>query len=182
MLDPDYVRGRAGLIGERAGDAPPPGRMPGLTIGEDATLEAAGTSHFVVVDFSGNVVSITTTVEFVFGSGRTVAGFVLNNQLTDFSFRPADESGRPVANAVQGGKRPRSSMAPVIVLDGEGHFVAALGSPGGCRSSCTAPRPWWGFSRGASRCRPLSNYPTWRRAAMTSAARSANFHLRYWTG
>jgi len=131
MLDPDYVRGRAGLIGERAGDAPPPGRLPGLTIGEDATLEAAGTSHFVVVDFSGNVVSITTTVEFVFGSGRTVAGFVLNNQLTDFSFRPADESGRPVANAVQGGKRPRSSMAPVIVLDGGGHFVAALGSPGG---------------------------------------------------
>jgi len=70
-------------------------------------------------------------VESVFGSGRTVAGFVLNNQLTDFSLRPVDEKGRPVANAIQGGKRPRSSMAPIIVLDREGRFVAALGSPGG---------------------------------------------------
>jgi len=131
MLDPDYVRGRAGLIDERAGPAPPPGRLPGLTLGRDAALEAAGTSHFVVADFSGNVVSMTTTVESVFGSGRTVAGFVLNNQLTDFSLRPVDEKGRPVANAIQGGKRPRSSMAPIIVLDREGRFVAALGSPGG---------------------------------------------------
>ena len=73
---------------------------------------------------------MTTTVESVFGSGRTVGGFVLNNQLTDFSFAPT-EDGRPVANAVHGGKRPRSSMAPIIVLDHAGNFVAALGSPGG---------------------------------------------------
>ena len=98
--------------------------------GHDATAESAGTSHFVVVDADGNVVSMTTTVESVFGSGRTVGGFVLNNQLTDFSFTPT-EAGHPVANAVQGGKRPRSSMAPVIVLDHDGNFVAALGSPGG---------------------------------------------------
>jgi gamma-glutamyltranspeptidase/glutathione hydrolase len=83
-----------------------------------------------VVDASGNVVSMTTTVESVFGSNRTVGGFVLNNQLTDFSLVPTDENG-PVANAVRGGKRPRSSMSPLIILDHEGHFVAALGSPGG---------------------------------------------------
>jgi gamma-glutamyltranspeptidase / glutathione hydrolase len=76
------------------------------------------------------VVSMTTTVESVFGSGRTVGGFILNNQLTDFSFVPTDH-GRAVANAVHAGKRPRSSMAPIIVLDHDGRFYAALGSPGG---------------------------------------------------
>jgi gamma-glutamyltranspeptidase / glutathione hydrolase len=120
---------RAQLIGNHAGPAPPPGDIP-LPRGRDATAESAGTSHFVVVDADGDVVSMTTTVESIFGSGRTVGGFVLNNQLTDFSFVPS-EGGQLVANAVQGGKRPRSSMAPVIVLDRTGDFVAALGSPGG---------------------------------------------------
>jgi gamma-glutamyltranspeptidase / glutathione hydrolase len=129
LLDPAYVRLRAQLIGERAGAAPPAGDIA-LPRGRDATAESAGTSHFVVVDRDGNVVSMTTTVESIFGSGRTVAGFVLNNQLTDFSFVPT-EADRPVANAVHGGKRPRSSMAPVIVLDHAGEFYAALGSPGG---------------------------------------------------
>ncbi|MBV8911361.1 MAG: gamma-glutamyltransferase [Gammaproteobacteria bacterium] len=129
LLEPAYVRLRAQLIGEHAGPAPLPGSIS-LPRGHDATREAAGTSHFVVVDADGDVVSMTTTVESIFGSGRTVGGFVLNNQLTDFSFVPA-EDGRLVANAVQGGKRPRSSMAPVIVLDRSGDFVAALGSPGG---------------------------------------------------
>ena len=73
---------------------------------------------------------MTTTVESLFGSGRAVDGFMLNNQLTDFSYRPVVD-GVPVANAVEGGKRPRSSMAPVIVLDAGGEPVAALGSPGG---------------------------------------------------
>ncbi len=131
MLDPDYVRGRADLIGDRAGPPPQPGRLPGVVAGLDATRESAGTSHFVIMDHAGNVVSMTTTVESVFGSGRTVGGFVLNNELTDFSFRPVDESGHKEANAVAGRKRPRSSMAPIIVLDHDGHFVAALGSPGG---------------------------------------------------
>jgi gamma-glutamyltranspeptidase/glutathione hydrolase len=99
--------------------------------GHDATHESAGTSHFVVVDAGGNVVSMTTTVESIFGSNRTVGGFVLNNQLTDFSLSPTDESGHPAVNRVQGGKKPRSSMSPVIVLDHQGQFVAALGSPGG---------------------------------------------------
>jgi gamma-glutamyltranspeptidase/glutathione hydrolase len=132
LLDPAYVAARAALIGTTAGPAPAAGIPPGLTarLGRDATHEAAGTSHFVVVDRDGNVVSMTTTVESIFGSGRAVDGFFLNNQLTDFSFR-AVEDGRPVANAVAPGKRPRSSMSPVLVLDNQGHFLAALGSPGG---------------------------------------------------
>jgi gamma-glutamyltranspeptidase/glutathione hydrolase len=130
LLEPAYIKARAALIGEHAGPAPAPGQVISVPRGHDATTESAGTSHFVVVDASGNVVSMTTTVESPFGSGRAVGGFVLNNQLTDFSFIPTDASG-PVANAVHGGKRPRSSMSPVIVLDHEGGFVAALGSPGG---------------------------------------------------
>ena len=129
LLDPAYIKQRAQLIGMRAGPPPQPGEIA-LPRGRDTTNESAGTSHFVVVDADGNVVSMTTTVESVFGSGRTVGGFVLNNQLTDFAFSPT-ENGRPVANAVQGGKRPRSSMAPIIVLDHDGNFVAAVGSPGG---------------------------------------------------
>jgi gamma-glutamyltranspeptidase / glutathione hydrolase len=129
LLEPAYVRLRVQLIGEHASAPPPPGDIP-VPRGHDATAESAGTSHFVVVDADGDVVSMTTTVESIFGSGRTVAGFVLNNQLTDFSFVPS-EGGQPVANAVHGGKRPRSSMAPVIVVDRSGDFVAALGSPGG---------------------------------------------------
>jgi len=130
MLDPGYLAERARLIGDRFGPPPPPGQLAGALRGVDATREAQGTSHLVVMDAAGNVVSMTTTVESIFGSGRTVGGFVLNNQLTDFSFRPADEHG-PVANAVQGGKRPRSPMAPIIVVDHDGKFVAAFGSPGG---------------------------------------------------
>jgi gamma-glutamyltranspeptidase/glutathione hydrolase len=129
LLDPGYVRLRVQLIGQHAGAAPPPGEFS-VPRGRDATAESVGTSHLVVVDADGNAVSMTTTVESIFGSGRTVRGFVLNNQLTDFSLVPTD-AGRPVANAVRGGKRPRSSMSPLIVLDRAGNFVAALGSPGG---------------------------------------------------
>ena len=134
LLDPAYVASRAKLIGERAGDPPVAGEPPQLAaearFGNDATQEVAGTSHFVVVDGDGDVVSMTTSIESLFGSGRAVGGFFLNNQLTDFSFR-AVEDGRPVANAVAPGKRPRSSMSPVLVLDRDGRVIAALGSPGG---------------------------------------------------
>ncbi|MFO1406722.1 MAG: gamma-glutamyltransferase family protein [Steroidobacteraceae bacterium] len=132
LLDPSYLAARAALIGTRAGPAPPAGSPPGLVarLGRDATNEAAGTSHFVIVDRAGNVVSMTTTVESLFGSGRAVDGFFLNNQLTDFSF-VAVVDGRPVANAVAPGKRPRSSMSPVVILDRDGRFRAAVGSPGG---------------------------------------------------
>ncbi len=131
LLDPAYVAGRAGMAATLDGAAEP-GLPPGFQPrGADATAEPAGTSHFVVVDAEGNAVSMTTTVESIFGSGRMAAGFFLNNQLTDFSFSPVDEAGRPVANAVAANKRPRSSMTPVIILDRQGRFVGAVGSPGG---------------------------------------------------
>jgi len=85
----------------------------------------------VVVDPKGNVAVMTTTVESVFGDGRMVDGFLLNNQLTDFSFQPKDADGAPAANAVGPRKRPRSSMSPTLILDRQGRFVAAIGSPGG---------------------------------------------------
>lgn len=131
LLDEDYVAARAALVSGLTGEAragTPPG---GVFRAPDATAEPAGTSHFVIVDAEGNAVSMTTTVESVFGSGRMAAGFFLNNQLTDFSLSPTDEAGRAVANAVAPGKRPRSSMSPVIVLDTQGRFVGAFGSPGG---------------------------------------------------
>jgi len=130
LLDPEYIAQRTALIGNVAGPAPAAGVPAPIVRAPDATAEAAGTSHFVAVDAAGNVVSMTTTVESLFGSGRATGGFMLNNQLTDFSFR-AEVNGVPVANAVAGAKRPRSSMAPVIVLDRAGRAVAALGSPGG---------------------------------------------------
>jgi len=130
LLSPEYVALRSALIGTVAGPAPAAGDPALFQRGTDATVEASGTSHFVVIDRAGNIVSMTTTVESLFGSGRAVDGFMLNNQLSDFSFRPEIE-GAPVANAVAAGKRPRSSMAPVIVLDASGKAIAALGSPGG---------------------------------------------------
>jgi gamma-glutamyltranspeptidase/glutathione hydrolase len=132
LLDPAYVAQRAKLIGEAAGPAPSFGLPKGApAVGPDKTQEPAWTTHMVIVDPMGNVVSMTTTVESVFGSGRMVGGFFLNNQLTDFNFDPHDGDGAPGANAVAGGKRPRSSMVPIIVLDKDGKFLAAVGSPGG---------------------------------------------------
>jgi gamma-glutamyltranspeptidase/glutathione hydrolase len=133
LLDPAYLDARAKLIGPMASPTPPPpGRPRGVSArGADSTREPAGTSHLVVVDRWGDVVSMTTTVESTFGSGRMVGGFFLNNQLTDFSLNPVDADGAPVANAVGPGKRPRSSMAPAIVMDRDRRFVAAVGSPGG---------------------------------------------------
>jgi gamma-glutamyltranspeptidase/glutathione hydrolase len=115
---------------------PPPGKPPGLpphAFGTDETLESAGTSHISIVDGDGNAVAMTTTIESAFGSRVMAAGFLLNNELTDFSFRPKDRDGRPIANAVAPGKRPRSSMAPTIVFDEAGTVKAVLGSPGGSR-------------------------------------------------
>ena len=99
-------------------------------LGTDASGDGPSTSHFVVVDGEGRVVSMTTTVEFAFGSQQMAMGMVLNNQLTDFSFLP-DRDGVPVANAVAPGKRPRSSMTPVVIFDRKGAVWGALGSPGG---------------------------------------------------
>ena len=132
MLDPAYIAMRAKLIGPAAGPPPLPGPLKGMPVpGVDATLEPAGTSHFIIRDRDGNVVSMTATVESIFGSGRMVDGFFLNNEMTDFAFRPVDEAGRPVANAIAPGKRPRSSMVPTILLTRDGAFAGAFGSAGG---------------------------------------------------
>ncbi|MGZ8997726.1 MAG: gamma-glutamyltransferase family protein [Allosphingosinicella sp.] len=132
LLDPAYVAAQAALIGDRGGVPRAAGSPPGaLASARDSTFEPSGTSHFVIGDSHGNVVSMTTTVESLFGSGRMVDGFFLNNQMTDFAFVPRDSAGRPAANAVAPGKRPRSSMTPAILLDGERRFGGAIGSPGG---------------------------------------------------
>ncbi|MDE0201290.1 MAG: gamma-glutamyltransferase [Rhodospirillaceae bacterium] len=136
LLDPGYLRRRAGLIepdhamGEAAPGAPP--GSEGFARADAAAPEFASTSHLSVVDAQGNAVSFTTSVERAFGSRLMAAGFFLNNQLTDFSFAPTGEHG-PVANRVQPGKRPRSSMTPTLIFDEAGRLVAALGSPGGSR-------------------------------------------------
>jgi gamma-glutamyltranspeptidase / glutathione hydrolase len=132
LLDPAYIARRANLIGTSAGPPPKAGVPAGAPVAAaDGTVEAAGTTHFIIRDGDGNVVSITATVESIFGSGRMVDGFFLNNELTDFSFVPVDDAGRPVANAVAPGKRPRSSMVPTILLSPDGEFAGAIGSAGG---------------------------------------------------
>lgn len=141
LLNPAYLEARAALIDKamaaesvEAGDPSAydieDGAGKWKRYGADASPEPPSTSHFVIVDAKGNVVSMTTTVEFAFGSHLMAAGMVLNNQLTDFSFLPVRD-GKPVANAVAPGKRPRSSMSPAMVFDGDGEVWAALGSPGG---------------------------------------------------
>lgn len=132
LLAPAYIAERAKLIGPVAGSPPAAGVPAGATVAaRDSTLEPTGTSHFIVGDAAGNVVSMTTTVESIFGSGRMVDGFFLNNQMTDFAFLPRDAEGRAAANAVAPGKRPRSSMTPLVVLNPDGRFAGAFGSAGG---------------------------------------------------
>lgn len=132
LLDRDYLAERAALIDrEQAMATVEPGLPP---IAADMPEQAHGmnTSHLSIVDAEGNAVSMTTSIEQAFGSRLMAGGFLLNNQLTDFSFEP-ERDGRPVANRVEPGKRPRSSMSPTIVLDSRGRFVLAIGSPGGSR-------------------------------------------------
>ena len=133
LTDPAYLRERSALIrADRSLRRAAPGAPAGAAVsfGEDATVEAAGTSHLSVVDARGNAVAMTTTVESAFGSRILVHGFVLNNELTDFAFTP-EAGGRPLANRVEGGKRPRSTMAPTLVFAPDGTLRAAVGSAGG---------------------------------------------------
>ena len=132
MLDKDYLKSRAALISMDTNIKDVKAGNPSAFVrGKDATPDNPGTSHFTVVDKDGLVVSMTTTVEAPFGSQRMAAGFILNNQLTDFSFRAVDAQGLPIANAPAAGKRPRSSMAPSIVFNPQGEFLFSTGSPGG---------------------------------------------------
>ena len=140
LLDPDYLRERAQLIeGDRTdGFSALPVVAPGLPafdhtllLADDESIELPSTSHISIVDAAGNALSMTTTIENGFGSRLMTGGFLLNNELTDFSFR-THRNGNPIANRIEPGKRPRSSMAPTIVLK-DGKPVLVIGSPGGSR-------------------------------------------------
>lgn len=137
LLDADYLHRRSTLIdpGRALHRVPPGDPEQGLASGAEpgrVTRMSGGTSHFTIVDGTGNVAAITSSVEAPFGSRMMSGGFLLNNQLTDFSFDPHD-GDRDHPNAVAPGKRPRSSMAPVIVFDAEGQVRLALGARGGPR-------------------------------------------------
>lgn len=134
LIDPAYLAARSRLISPatslaayEAGTPPGAGRRTAGISGE-----VAGTTHFVAVDGAGNVASMTSTVEGPFGSQLVAGGMFLNNELTDFTFAP-EKDGAPVANRVEPGKRPLSSMAPTIVYDADGRILLALGSAGGKR-------------------------------------------------
>jgi gamma-glutamyltranspeptidase/glutathione hydrolase len=133
LVNDAYLAARRSLIipGQIMPDAPagiPPGTKTAYRTATPGEIPA--TSHFSIVDGFGNVLAMTTSVESAFGSHMMVGGFLLNNQLTDFTFAP-DKNGLPVANRVAGGKRPLSSMSPTLVMDSTGRPVATLGSPGG---------------------------------------------------
>ncbi|NWD52524.1 gamma-glutamyltransferase family protein [Pseudomonas gingeri] len=133
LIDPTYLARRAALVSERSLGKAEPGVPPGLQVAlaPDRSPPRISTSQIVAVDDQGGAVSMTTTVESSFGSHLMVEGFILNNQLTDFSFIPS-EDGKPVANRVEPGKRPRSSMAPTLLFDRQdGEFLGTVGSPGG---------------------------------------------------
>lgn len=138
MLNASYLQGRAKIVSSENAQANVTAGDPWafqagkkVALGEDLTNDVAGTTHFVVVDGDGNVVSLTASVESIFGTTRMAGGMFLNNQLTDFSFKSKDEDGLLIANRVEPNKRPRSSMSPTIVLDEKGEFLMATGSPGG---------------------------------------------------
>ncbi|MDB5942099.1 MAG: gamma-glutamyltranspeptidase precursor-like protein [Ramlibacter sp.] len=140
LLDAAYLRSRAALIGSRSMKLAQPG-VPGGARSRFAPMPEQpehGTSHLSIVDADGNAVAMTTSIENQFGSRQMVnvsgaaGGFLLNNELTDFSFSPTDSAGKAVANRVQPGKRPRSSMSPTLVFDrASGALVMSTGSPGG---------------------------------------------------
>jgi gamma-glutamyltranspeptidase/glutathione hydrolase len=135
LLNPTYLAERRALIDPRRALAhvaagSPPNTKQGA-FGLDRSRERVGTSQISIVDDFGNAFSMTTSIEYAFGARTMVRGFLLNNQLTDFSFRPVDEEGRAIANRVEPGKRPRSAMDPTIVFEEDGALRYVLGSPGG---------------------------------------------------
>lgn len=134
LLAPSYLASRARTIGAQSMKVAQPGN-PGQATSRYAPSPEQpefGTSHISIVDGNGQALAMTTTIEDQFGARQMVRGFLLNNELTDFSFAPADAQGRPIANRVQPGKRPRSSMAPTLVFDkASGQLVMSGGSPGG---------------------------------------------------
>jgi gamma-glutamyltranspeptidase / glutathione hydrolase len=138
LIDADYLRSRASLIDDaRAMRQADPGLPPGIgtevVAGTPAEDETFGTTHFSVVDAQGNVAALTSSNESPFGTRMMVSGIIVNNQLTDFTFDPRMPDGSLHPNAPAAGKRPRSSMAPIIVLDADGNTRLVIGSRGGAR-------------------------------------------------
>ncbi len=134
LLAPDYLARRARLIGPQSMKLAQPGQPQGLLTRWAPMPEQPeyGTSHISIVDAQGRAVAMTSTIEDAFGSRQMVKGLLLNNELTDFSFVPRDAQGQPVANRIEPGKRPRSSMAPTLVFDqADGQLLMSTGSPGG---------------------------------------------------
>lgn len=133
MLDKSYLAARAQLIAEQDMGRAKPGVFTNYSYADDQSPEFPNTSHLSIVDAQGNAVSMTTSIEMGFGSAVMAGGFLLNNQLTDFSIIP-EQNGVLVANRVQAGKRPRSSMSPTMIFDEAGtNLIHVLGSPGGAR-------------------------------------------------
>lgn len=136
LLDNRYLQERARLIGAQSMKVAKPGNPAQFKVGHAPMPEQIeyGTSHISIVDAFGNALAMTTTIEDQFGSRQMVQGFLLNNELTDFSMAPRAADGQPIANRVQPGKRPRSSMAPTLVFDkATGQVIMSAGSPGGAQ-------------------------------------------------
>ena len=134
LVNPAYLRERAALIGPRSMKTALPGTPGALKTSWAPQPEQIenGTSHISIIDAEGQAVAMTTSIESGFGSRQMVHGFLLNNHLSDFSFVPADASGKPIANRVEAGKRPRSTMSPTLVFDRTtGQLLMSVGSPGG---------------------------------------------------
>jgi gamma-glutamyltranspeptidase/glutathione hydrolase len=141
LLNPDYLAARAKLIGPQSMKTATPGKPGGTqtSYAPMANQPEYGTSHISIIDSFGNAIAMTTTIEDAWGSRQMVnrgnglaGGFLLNSELTDFSFAPTDATGAPIANRVQGGKRPRSTMAPMLVFDkANDQLVLTTGSQGG---------------------------------------------------
>jgi gamma-glutamyltranspeptidase/glutathione hydrolase len=136
LLDPSYLRARAALIDPKKAlatiSAGEPLPAAAWELAPGTASERPSTSHFSIVDRYGDGVAMTTSVQGAFGSQLMVGGFILNNQLTDFDYVPT-VGGKPVANRIEGGKRPLSSMSPTMLLDDRGRLRLLVGSPGGTR-------------------------------------------------
>jgi len=184
MLAPRYLRQRAKLIGQTSmGTATPgnPGPLP-ITFARQPEQPEYGTSHISIVDADGNALAMTTSIEQAFGSrllndGGTglPGGYLLNNELTDFAFEPRDEQGKPVANRVEPGKRPRSSMSPTLVFEADsGRLLASLGSPGGSaiiHFTAKTLLGMYGWGLDAQRAIDLPNFASYNGPTILEAGR-----------
>ncbi|WP_312937198.1 gamma-glutamyltransferase family protein [Stutzerimonas nitrititolerans] len=191
LLAPGYLKQRASLIGPTSmGTAKPgnPGPLP-LAFAPQPEQPEYGTSHISIVDADGNALAMTTSIEQAFGSrllndGGTglPGGYLLNNELTDFAFEPRDAQGKPVANRVEPGKRPRSSMSPTLVFEADsGRLLASVGSPGGAaiiHFTAKTLLGMYGWGLDAQRAIDLPNFASYNGPTMLEAGRFPRSSLK----